>query len=123
MSHAHCRTRLSWHFATAFERGHFQAGGSRAGTGNGTRSEHSPEEGGHQGGPSSRQRVRVLEPYFIVPGKDGGGLRPILDLSQLNRSVIRLKFNSIQDDLYSAFHDTIVAKQLYRKLSFYNRLI
>ncbi len=47
--------------------------GPRAGTGNGTRSEHSPEEGGHQGGPSSRQRVRVLEPYFIVPGKDGGG--------------------------------------------------
>ncbi len=72
MSHAHCRTRLSWHSATAFERGHFHAGGSRAGTGNGTRSEHSPEEGGHQGGPSSRQRVRVLEPYFIVPGKDGG---------------------------------------------------
>ncbi len=102
MGHAHCRTRLSWHSATAFERGHFHAGGSRAGTGNGTRSEHSPEEGGHQGGPSSRQRVRVLEPYFIVPGKDGG-LRPILDLSQLNRSVIRLKFNSIQDDLYSSF--------------------
>ncbi len=39
-----------------------------------------PEEGGHRGGPSSRQRVRVLQPYFIVPGKDGG-LRPILNLS------------------------------------------
>ncbi len=35
-------------------------GGSRAGSGNGTRSEHSPEEGGHRDGPSSRQRVRVL---------------------------------------------------------------
>ncbi len=46
-----------------------QAGGSRAGSGNGTRSEHSPEEGRHRGGPSSRQRVRVLQPYFIVPGK------------------------------------------------------
>ncbi len=31
--------------------------------------------------------------------------------------------NSIQDYLYSAFYDTIVAKQLYRKLSFYNRCI
>ncbi len=29
-----------------------------------------------------------------------------------------LEFNSIQDYLYSAFYDTIVAKQLYRKLSF-----
>ncbi len=32
-------------------------------------------------------------------------------------------FISIQDYLYSAFYDTIVAKQLYRKLSFYNRFI
>ncbi len=32
-------------------------------------------------------------------------------------------FNSIQDYLYSAFYDTIIAKQLYRKLSFYNRFI
>ncbi len=30
---------------------------------------------------------------------------------------------SIQDYLYSAFCDTIVAKQFYRKLSFYNRFI
>ncbi len=28
--------------------------------------------------------------------------------------------NSIQVSLYSAFYDTIVAKQVYRKLSFYN---
>ncbi len=64
----------------AFQRGHSHAGGSRAGSSNGTRSERSPEEGGHRGGPSSRQRVQVLQPYVIVPGKDGG-LRPILDLS------------------------------------------
>ncbi len=32
-------------------------------------------------------------------------------------------FNSIQDYLYSAFYDTIVAKQLYRKLRFYSRFI
>ncbi len=33
------------------------------------------------------------------------------------------KFNSIQVSLYSAFYDTIVAKQLYRKLSFCNIFI
>ncbi len=32
-------------------------------------------------------------------------------------------FNSIQVYLYSAYYDTIVAKQLYRKLSFYNIFI
>ncbi len=31
--------------------------------------------------------------------------------------------NSIQDDLYSAFYDTIIAKQLYRKISFNNIFI
>ncbi len=33
--------------------------------------------------------------YFIVPEKDGG-LRPILDLHQLNRSVSRLKFKMLK---------------------------
>ncbi len=61
-----------------FQGGHSHAGGSRAGSGNGTRREHSPEEGGHRGGPSSRQRVRVLQPYFIVPGK---GVASFLDIS------------------------------------------
>ncbi len=32
--------------------------------------------------------------YFIVP-KEDGGLCPILDLSQLNRSVMRLKFRML----------------------------
>ncbi len=64
--------------AAAFQRGHSHAGGSRAGSGNGTRSEHSPKVGGYRGGPSSRQRVRVLQPYFIVPGK---GVTSFLDLS------------------------------------------
>ncbi len=49
-----------------------------AGSGNGTRSEHSPEGGDHRGGPCSRQRVRVLQPHFIVPGK---GVASVLDLS------------------------------------------
>ncbi len=78
MGHAHCRIRLSWRPAAAFQRGHSHAGGSRAGSGNGTRSEHFPEEGDHRGGPSSRQRIRVLQPYFIVPGK---GFASFLDLS------------------------------------------
>ncbi len=94
MGHAHCRTRLSRHSAAAFQWGHSHAGGSRAGSGNGTRSEHILVEGGHQSGPFSRQRVWVLQPYFIVPGKDGE-LHPILGLSQLNRSVMRLKFRMI----------------------------
>ncbi len=34
-----------------------------------------------------------------------------------------IQFNSIQDYLYSAVHDTIVAELLYRNLSFYNRFI
>ncbi len=49
-----------------------------AGSGNGTRSKHSPEGGDHRGGPCSRQRVQVLQPYFIVPGK---GVASVLDLS------------------------------------------
>ncbi len=38
-------------------------------------------------------------------------------------TVSPVQFNSIQDYLYSAFYDTIVAKQLYWKLSLYNRFI
>ncbi len=78
MGHAHCRTRLCGALPQPFLRGHTHAGGSRAGSGNGTRSEHSPEGGDHRGGPCSRQRVRVLQPYFIVPGK---GVASVLDLS------------------------------------------
>ncbi len=37
-----------------FNRGLSHADGSRTGSGNGKISEHSPEEGGHRGGPSSR---------------------------------------------------------------------
>ncbi len=36
----------------------------------------------------------------------------------VNALGIFIVFNSIQDYLYSAFYDTIVAKQLHRKLSF-----
>ncbi len=80
MGHAQCRTRLPRRSAPAFKRAYSHSGGSRVGSGNGTRSEHSPQEGGHRGGPSFRQRVRVLLLYYIVHGKDGG-LHPILDLS------------------------------------------
>ncbi len=76
----HCRTRQSRRFATVFQRGHSQAGGSRAGSGNGTRSEHSPEEGGHRGGPSSRQisslrsRRRILESILTTVRRVREGL-------------------------------------------------
>ncbi len=53
MRHAHCSTRLSRRSAATFQQGHSHAGGSRAGSGNRTRSEQSLEEGGHRGGPSS----------------------------------------------------------------------
>ncbi len=82
MGPAHCRKRHS------FRRS------ARAGSGNGTRSEYSLEERGHPGGPSSRQRVQVLQPSFIIPKKDVG-LCPILDLRHLNGSVMRLKFRMI----------------------------
>ncbi len=42
------------------------------------------------------------------------GLRESTEISEFYTK------NSIQVYLYSAFYDTIVAKQLYRKLSFYN---
>ncbi|KAI2658972.1 ORF V: Enzymatic polyprotein [Labeo rohita] len=64
---AHCRARLSHsvrRFTSAVQRGLSHFGGSRAGSGNGARSSYSPEEGGHRGGPSSVQRVRVLQPVL-----------------------------------------------------------
>lgn len=42
--------------------GVFPTGGPRAGSGHRTRSKYSPEEGDHQGGPCSWQRVQVLQP-------------------------------------------------------------
>ncbi len=75
MGPAHCRKRLPNPVkrlsSALFQRGHPHSGGSRAGSGNGTRSmEHSLEEGGHRGGPSSWQRVRVLQPV-LHRSKDG----------------------------------------------------
>ncbi len=78
MGHAHCRTRLCGALPQPFYGVTPMLVGSRAGSDNGTRSEHSPEGGDHRGGPCSRQRVRVLQPYFIVPGK---GVASFLDLS------------------------------------------
>ncbi len=67
MGPVHCRKRLShsvWRSAVTFQWGHSHAGVSQVGFGNGTRSEYSLEEGGHRGGPSSWQRVRVLQPVL-----------------------------------------------------------
>ncbi len=82
-------------FSTAsIQQGFSHSGGPRAGSGNGTRSRHSLEEGGHQGGPSPRKGVGFYSRYFIVPKKDEG-LCPILDLRQLKCSVMRLKFKML----------------------------
>ncbi|KAL0185521.1 hypothetical protein M9458_017191, partial [Cirrhinus mrigala] len=52
---------LIWFSSASFSRDSFHAGGPRAGSGHGTRSKHSLEEGDHRGGPFSQQRVRVLQ--------------------------------------------------------------
>ncbi len=49
---------------TALQRRDSHAGGPRAGSGYGTRSESPIKEGGHRGGPSSREGIRVLQPVF-----------------------------------------------------------
>ncbi len=49
---------------TAFQRRDSHTGGPRAGSGYGTRSESPIKEGGHRGGPSSREGIRVLQPVF-----------------------------------------------------------
>ncbi len=62
---AHCRERVQdsvWISSASVQQGISHSGGLRAGSGNGTRSRYSLEEGGHCGGPSSWQRVRVPQP-------------------------------------------------------------
>jgi len=54
---------------------------------------------------------RLLHPVFRVISHE---------LYSHKRYFKLMKHNSIQDYLYSAFYDTIVAQQLYRKLSFLN---
>ncbi len=97
MGPGHCRKRLqnSVRFSSAsVQRGHFHSGGSRAGSGYGTGSKHSPEEGSHRTCTSPRQRVRVLQPVLHC-SQEGWVLHPILDLRQLNRAFIRLKFRKL----------------------------
>ncbi len=62
---ADCRERLSYSIrrsAATFQRVVSHEHKSRAGSGIRTRGQLSSEEGGHRGGPSSGQRVRVLQP-------------------------------------------------------------
>ncbi len=64
---ADCRERLSYSIrrsAATFQRVVSHEHKSRAGSGIRTRGQLSSEEGGHRGGPSSRQRVRVLQPVL-----------------------------------------------------------
>ncbi len=67
---AHCRESLSYSVrrsATTFQKSISHISESQAGSGIRTRSDLSLEEGGHRGGPSSRQRVRVLQPVLNCP--------------------------------------------------------
>ncbi len=67
MGPAHCRKRVldSVRISPASVQWDIShPSGPRPGSGNGTRSRDSLEEGGHQGGPSSRHRVRVLQPLL-----------------------------------------------------------
>ncbi len=64
---AHDKGRVSYsiqHPAATLQRGHSYSGRSRAGSGYGTGSRHAVKEGGHRGGPSSRERVRILQPVL-----------------------------------------------------------
>ncbi|KAL0154061.1 hypothetical protein M9458_050635, partial [Cirrhinus mrigala] len=73
MGPAHCRKRLLHSVrrpAAALRRGLSHSGGPRAGSGHGTRSRHPSEEGGHRGGPSSREGVRVLQ-LVLHSSKEG----------------------------------------------------
>ncbi len=76
MGPVHCRERVQDSVritSTSIQRGVSHSGGPRAGSGNGTRSSYSLEEVGHRGGPSSRQRVRVLQP-ILHRSEEGWGV-------------------------------------------------
>ncbi len=45
--------------------------------------------------PPADMRTGFYSPYFIVPKKKGGGLRPILDLCVLNRALHKLPFKML----------------------------
>ncbi len=67
MGPANCRKGVSnsVRFSTAaLQRRDSHAGGPRAGSGYGTRSENPIKQGGHRVGPSSRDGIRVLQPVF-----------------------------------------------------------
>ncbi len=95
---ADCRERLSYSVRRSdatFQRVISHVCESLAGSGIRTGGQLSLEEGGHRGGPSSRQRVRVLQPVLRCSKEGWEGLRPILDMRLLNHSVRRLKFRML----------------------------
>ncbi len=63
---------------------------------------------------------------FMISNKNVkfGTLRTLMHHRTLiHFEIVHFKFNKIQDYLHRVFYDTIVAKQLYKKLHFYNRFI
>ncbi len=59
---------------------------------------------------SNNSNSQILKEFFAM-------------MCHVEHPVVSIQLNSIQVYLYSAFYDTIVAKQLYRELSFYNIFI
>ncbi len=104
---ADCRERLSysvWRSAAAFQRSISHISESRAGSGIGTRSDLSLVEGGHRGGPSSRQRVRVLQPVLHCSKEGCGIMSNFLTVKQVV-SQIRFEDWFVTIDLkYTYFH-------------------
>ncbi len=97
MGPAYCRERLQnpVRFSSAsIQRGEFHFGGPRAGSGNGTGGKYLLRKEAIEVVSLHERESGFYSRYFVVPKKDGG-LRPILDLRQLNRSVSRLKFKML----------------------------
>ncbi len=72
MGPAHCRKRVQNPIrisSASIQRGVSHTGGPRAGSGNGTRSRDSLEEGGHRGGPPHDTESVFYSHYFMVPKK------------------------------------------------------
>ncbi len=93
---------------------------------------HTEEREDTSGNPLVCSQIRCLAAVWLPCVREKA--LPCLILSRCALSMWRIQvficlfhqldyFNSIQDYLYSAFHETIAAKQLYRKFSFYNRFI
>ncbi len=97
MGPADCRKKLQNYvrFSTASpQQGYSHTSGPQAGSGIGTESRHSLEEGGHITCSSSLERIRVLQP-LLHRSEEGWGLSLIIDLLLLNHAIKRFRFKML----------------------------